>query len=587
MKKNFYFLVLAVLLICFAGYVLIQKDFNRQKSEIFYNGDILTLVDETNPVEAVYVVDGIIKNLGSNKEIFSLQTSSTKITDLAGKTLMPGFIDSHTHPALTAFLYNMVDLSGFTHSSEKELWDHLSQTINQKELGEWIICKGFDPILIPGLQSPHISFLDSISPNNPLVIISQSLHSYWANSLAFELVNVDKFSADPSTSSFYEKDSLGELTGFIAEQEAFKAFQETILQEAGKDKIIQATQKLMKDYARNGNTTIVSAGLTIKDKKPLRLFEHLSAEKPRFFNQLISSLNYLPKREAFPRHFIYIRHDTPDLLPLSLQNGDDFYRIIGIKHWYDGSPYTGSMYLSEPYMDTDLTREGLRIALGYRGERLIEKEKLKDFISSYHSKGWQIAIHAQGDQSIQEVLRVYKDLSNEYDFQKARHRLEHCLLLPDSSLNQMKNLNITPSLHINHLYYYGQALKDEIIGAERALKILPAKSIAEKQIKFSFHADQPMFESDPFHLIQTAVLRKTKEGECLNESQRISIEQALKAMTIDAAWQIHMEDKIGSIKLGKYADFIILDKNPLNLPPDQLRDITVLETIVHGNRVEF
>ena len=125
---------------------------------------------------------------------------------------------------------------------------------------------------------------------------------------------------------------------------------------------------------------------------------------------------------------------------------------------------------------------------------------------------------------------------------------------------------MTPSIHINHLLYYGDALKNDILGEERSNKILPLNSIQQRGLKFSLHADQPMFESHPLRLIQTAVERKTKEGEVLGENEKLNIMEALKAMTIHGAWQIKMEDKLGSIKVGKYADLIILDRNPLEVP---------------------
>ena len=137
------------------------------------------------------------------------------------------------------------------------------------------------------------------------------------------------------------------------------------------------------------------------------------------------------------------------------------------------------------------------------------------------------------------------------------------------------------------MYYYGRELKESVIGEERAHNILPLQSAQNKNITYSLHADQPMFESNPLRLIQTAVERQTKEGDTLGFNQRISTLNAIKAMTINAAWQIHMEDKIGSLKKGKYADFVILDRNPLQTPISQIQNIKILKTIVNGNTIEY
>jgi hypothetical protein len=146
-------------------------------------------------------------------------------------------------------------------------------------------------------------------------------------------------------------------------------------------------------------------------------------------------------------------------------------------------------------------------------------------------------------------------------------------------------LHIHPSFHINHLYYYGEVLAKNIIGEKRASQILPV-ALAEKHfLRYSLHADQPMFQSAPLHLIHTAVNRKTKEGKLIGSHNRVTVESALKAMTIHSAWQIKMDDKIGSIKVDKYADFVILAENPFEVSIEKIKDIQILETIVNGNTI--
>jgi hypothetical protein len=151
----------------------------------------------------------------------------------------------------------------------------------------------------------------------------------------------------------------------------------------------------------------------------------------------------------------------------------------------------------------------------------------------------------------------------------------------------MKRLNITPSFHINHLYYYGDALRTDILGEERTQRILPIASTKKGEIKYSLHADQPMFESKPFRLIQTAVERKTKSGYLIGEGEKIELLEAIRSMTINPAWQINMDEKIGSLEIGKYADFIILDINPFTVPTHKLEDIKCLKTFVNGNQINW
>ena len=578
--------ILSLLILLVSAYFFIIADFDKTESTLYKNGNIITLENDMPFAEAFFVKNGIIKAIGSSKDLKSFESEKIKIVDLKGATVLPGFIDSHTHVALSAFLENMVDLSGFTHKNSDEVWQALADAVKTKKSGEWIVCKGIDPVLIPDLVTPHISYLDSIAPNNPLVMLSQSLHTYWANSLAFELAGITKETPNPSKSSYYEKDSLGNLTGLIAEQHAFTPILEALKENALSTKVLmQSTAKVLRKYAQNGNTTIVSAGLSINDAKPLRLYEHLSAEKPTFLNQLLSFIKMLPERTANPRHFIYIRYDKAFLMPKEKDTTNNFYNIIGIKHWYDGSPYTGSMFLKEPYLISEMTQKGLHIADGSKGKALIAQDDLVDFIKEYQTKGWQIAIHSQGGIASENILKAFETASKEIDVTKTRNRIEHCLLLSKESMDKILTYNMVPNFHINHLYYYGHALEKHILGAERAQKILPVAYAQSLDLKYALHADQPMFESNPFRLIQTAVERLTKEGDSIGFKQNISVLNGLKSMTINAAWQIHMEDKIGSLKKGKYADFIIVDKNPLKIPTTDLESIKILKTFVNGNFV--
>ncbi|MCB1157764.1 MAG: amidohydrolase [Leptospiraceae bacterium] len=585
MKKKLSLFILLIGII-YLSYILLNADFPKEKETIYYNGNVITLEDSNPKAEAVLIQDGLIRSVGTNEDILKLQTKNTKLVNMKGKFLLPGFIDPHTHPDISAFLHGMVDLSGFKHKTHAEVWAHFEKSVKQYKKGEWILCKGLDSILIPDLKTPHISYLDKIAPENPVVILSQSLHSYWANTKAFQDAGITKDTPAPSQSSFYEKDERGNLTGLIVEQEAFGPIREAMLKATPKSRLMKNVETVMDTYARRGFTTIVTAGLTSKDKIILKLYEHLSAKKPSFSSSLLSLFGIFPKRKPMPRHFVYLRKDATKLLPLPSEKGDDFFRVAGLKLWYDGSPYTGSMYLEEPYFRSQLTEKELHISSGHRGKALLEKEELEDLIKQYSEDKWQILIHVQGDRAIRESLEAFEKVQKTVDIRPLRHRLEHCLLLDKTWLERMKQVNLSPSLHINHIYYYGLALQDSILGKERTAKILPLRSITDTSLAFSLHADQPMFESEPFSLMATAIQRQTREGFVINPDETIDRLTALKSLTTMAAWQIGMEDKLGSIREGKYADLILLDDNPLSIPIEKLRNIRVLKTLIHGNPVQ-
>ena len=582
MRKVLFFLTLGVC--TFIINIHYSNNFTSNSSQLFYNGTILTMEDENPSINAVYVENGIINELGDEDKLRKIVKEGTEFIDLNGHTLMPGFIDPHTHPIASAFLHSMFDLSGFKHETKEDVWAYLEKIVAQSKPNEWIICKGFDQILVDGLEPPHITYLDSIAPNNPVFISSLTMHSYWANTLAFQAAGINKDTIDPSKSSFYEKDDKGNLTGYISEQEAFKPFKESMILAIGNDLLKANCVKVLDEYGQNGNTTITAMGITTDEPNIIRLYDHLSSEKSSVLNNLLSKFGLLPKRKPSVRHFVFIRNDAAHLLPQSIDNGDDFFKIVGIKFWYDGSPYTGSMYINDPYLENELTIDKLHFPHSHSGIALLDRDELINLISDYDSQGWQIATHAQGDIAIREILDIFKTVGIKYD-KDSRHRLEHCLLLEESSIKKMATLNIHPSFHINHLYYYGEALAKDIIGEKRTSQILPVETAEKYDLIYSLHADQPMFKSDPLHLIHTAVNRKTRGGKLIGPHNRVAVQSALKAMTIHSAWQIKMEDKIGSIKKDKYADFVILAENPLEVSFEKIKDIQILETIVNGNTI--
>ncbi len=552
-------------------------------STIFYGGDIITMSDApSGGVEAVLVKDGRIVSLGSRDEILKRKTAGTRLVDLKGKTLIPGFIAVHTHPDLAAYLYGFADLSGFTCKTKEEVWERLRRVVKETEKGKWIFCRGFDPMLVKGLTAPDIGFLDSIAPDNPLIILAQSMHSAWANSPAFKKMGITAATPDPAPGSFYEKDAAGRLTGFIVEVQAIKPFSAEAVKVFN---IKRNVVKVFEEFTRNGITSITTMGMFAGDRKPFMLYEHLSSRHPRLIVRLLGLIGMLPGREPSVRHFVYIKHDTPFLIPDSVENGDDFFRVSGIKLWYDGSPYTGSMYLKEPYENSELMSKGLRVPCNHTGEPVIDKKVFYDMIKKYHEAGWQLSVHSQGDRSSEEVLEVFEKILSQSSIKQARHRIEHGVLLPPELLGKMKRLNMTPSFHINHLYYYGAALQDDIIGRKRAGKMLPLGSAKKNGLYFSLHADSPMYPEEPLSLLQTAVTRATREGIVIGPHEAVSVMDGLRALTIYPAWQLSMEKKIGSIEAGKYADLVILDKNPLKVPSQSLRGIRVMKTYVAGDEV--
>jgi len=214
------------LLILLSLWVLLNVSCSSEHAAdtIFIGGTVLTVDENNSVVEAIAIKDGMIIQVGTTTEISAMANSSTKIIELKGQTLVPGFIAAHEHPTLTAVFAETIDLSAFTFNSPNDMWQHLKQQIALTDKGDWIYGMGLDPVLMPDLVLPSKTFLDKIAPNNPLVIVSQTMHSFWANSTAFAEVSIDNQTADPGNGSYYGRDQQGNLNGFISESEAASPF---------------------------------------------------------------------------------------------------------------------------------------------------------------------------------------------------------------------------------------------------------------------------------------------------------------------------------------------------------------------------
>jgi len=526
---------------------------------IFIGGSILTVDASDSVVEAVAIKNGIIIQVGGVDEIISTAGGTTEVIQLNGQTLIPGFIAAHEHPTLSAIFAETIDLSGFTFESSATMWEHLRVELSRAEKGDWVYGMGLDPVLMPDLVLPNKAFLDEIAPDNPLVIISQTMHSFWANSKAFEEVGIDNQTADPGNGSYYGRDSQGNLNGFVSESEAALPLLDILKSPLG---VVNRYEQALQGLLEAGFTSVASAGFNI----------------PPMMARYASSDYFEPRI----RQFIYLTENELEHLPDSPKEDNEFYKILGLKLWHDGSPYTGTMALEEPYLNNTLTAM-MGITEGHKGIPRLSQEKFEQHITKYSAEGWQLAVHSQGDYSNASAARSFNQLLAT-DHKQQRHRFEHCLLIKEETLLAFQKQGLTPSFHINHILYYGDALAEKIIGKERAQRVLPVKSAFELELHPTLHADSPMFPADPINLMKTAVIRQTKSGKTLAIDQAITPQQALRAMTFNGAWQLHMEEKIGSIEVGKSADLTVLSQNLYQLDPHQWDQIKVSQVWLAGKR---
>jgi len=570
--------------------ILLSQDWQDEAAkehadQIYTNAEVVTINPLQAEAQAVAVKNGRIIAVGSNKEITQFKGASTEQYDLSGYTLMPGFIEPHTHPIASAiliepkyerfsrrFLTPLIDLSGFSHPNPESLFQRLKLAVEAAEPGEWVLAFGLDPLLTKGLIPPDRHKLDEIAPNNPVFILSQVMHTAYVNSLALEKSGLDKSTVDPSGGHF-EREADGNLSGILHESAiATIKYQD----EAGLiEKLSQAwaaRTALIDQYqtfADAGYTTIGVPGPVAMFEGYLDLLEHVaSRESSPLRSYVYPMVDEMPKTDYTPGY----------------QNGR--FHVLGVKIYLDGSPWTGAMATAEPYLENTFTQDIIKMKRGNRGLLKETRRSLQQKVRDAHETGWQIAIHSHGERAHTEALDALENAQKQFGKKALRHRLEHLGLIRYEDLKRAAELGATPSFFIDHVYYFGEAVKNLLLGPERAERFMPLRWATELHDQVSIHTDNPATPIDPMRALKTSVTRVPRfSNESMSASQKMSVEDALEAITIDAAWQMHAEEDIGSIEVSKRADFTLLSANPRTTEPENWHKIKVLGTWLEGEQV--
>jgi len=531
---------------------------------IFIGGDIITVDDRNPAAEALAVVGGRIAAVGEREEVLRRRGPDTRLIDLEGMTLMPGLIEPHSHPVISALLYDWIDVSGLRNTDAEEVMERLRDAAARAGPDEWITAFGYDPILIRDLKALDADTLDEISSTHPIFIMIQSMHTVYVNHRALEIAGIDRSTPQPEGGTWV-KDGNGELTGMVIEQAAILPVMMPYLlsSQSNGEKLIE---RQIRRYAAAGYTTVGAMGVF-----PVFL------DWARILKERIES-DDCPIR-------MFVMDKATDLeqgAHVDFGERSDRLGSGGAKFWYDGSFGTGNVLLEKPYLNSRLMQEGLGVPKDSCGSSIYPKDQFRELVQKYHDAGRQISVHAQGDRAIRDVIDVYADVLKASPRDDHRHRIEHGGLFPVEEMDRAANLGLTPSWHVNYIYYYGEALRDEIIGPERAEISFPVGAAVRRGLRGSLHNDSPMYPAEPLRLMRSAVTRRTRSGEVLGEDQAIDVDAAIRALTIDAAWQLFMDDVVGSLEVGKLADLVILSENPRKMDPERLDKIRVVATYREG-----
>ncbi|MGL6106046.1 amidohydrolase [Romboutsia sp.] len=536
--------------------------------KIYFNGNIITVDNNETVAQAILVEDSTIKAVGTNDEIFALGSEAIKV-DLEGKTMLPGFIDPHGHVVATAQTLMIVTLGDVT--SKEELVDRLKNEfeVNPPQGDKWLIGFGYDNTKFEDGQHPTKFDLDSVSTEVPITVSHASGHLACVNSKALELYGYCGENYEVPVGGVVRTVSpeSNEPNGVLEENAILDSEKKKVVISPGFEDVLKAVERVQKVYAALGVTTTQDA--SVEEANGYKYILDTCAQTDKLIIDIVglvaqpSTMN-LMKNEGTPK-----------------REYNNHYKLAGAKTWLDGSPQGFTAWLSKPY---HVVPEGQ--PADYCGYGTQTDEVVTEYYVNCINNNLQVHTHVNGDEACAQFLRCYKK-ALEITGSKADLRpvMVHCQALRQDQLDDVIAVGAIPTFFCDHVRFWGDLHHDQVFGPERAQNISPIGWALEKGIKFTLHQDPPVKMPNQILAIHTAVNRTTESGRILGENQRIPVMEAIKAVTINGAYQYFEEDMKGSIEPGKYADLVILDKNPLEIPSEELETIQVLETIKEGNTI--
>lgn len=535
---------------------------------IYINAAVITVNDDQPTAESVAVKDGKILAVGDRRTVEALKGSTTQIFDLQGKTMVPGFIDPHGHvfqQGLAAVVADLLPPPDGPIDDIAKLQAALQIWGSQPAAAElgWIIGNGYDDAQLQEQRHPTRADLDAVSTEQPILIIHQSGHLGVLNSKGLEKVGITATTANPQGGVIRRQVGSNEPDG-VLEENAFYLALSTVAKTAqvGPEAPLNLIRRGTEIYARYGFTT-AQEGRAIKGV--YEAIRTAAAQTP------------LPIDVAV--YVDYAAHPDAHTWGVS-QTYTNRVRLAGVKMTFDGSPQGRTAWLSQPYYQVP---EGQ--PADYLGYGVYTEEQAIELVSSAYQHNVQLISHANGDASIDQFIMTVRKATEKHGLGTRRPVLIHGQTVREDQLDAMKELGIFPALFPAHVFYWGDWHREVTLGPERAARISPTRSALNRDMKVTIHTDSPVVLPHATRTMWSAVNRRTRTDFVLGEDQCLKPLEALKALTIWAAYQHFEEDQKGSIEVGKLADLVILSGNPLTVDPTTIRDIEVLETIKEGETI--
>lgn len=524
---------------------------------VFVNGEVVTVNPEDEVARAAAVRGSEICAVGTTEEVLNLRGPETRLVDLRGNSLLPGFIDAHLHMLLYGTNQLGVDCKNGVRSVD-EILARLVERARITPRGEWVRGWGYNDQKLAEGRHPTRRDLDDVSTEHPVIAVRTCNHISVVNSKGLEALGITRETPDPEGGQI-ARDEDSEPTGVLKETAHMRAFEAS---KYAPEEMIEALSIADDDFVRLGITSIHEAGGYGPDQ--MRAMYRAVAEG-RVRVRIYAMVCSLDRSEEFVAKMV--------AAGLVTGVGDERFRIGPAKIFTDGSSSGPTCATREPYT-SDPDDSGILY---------FSQEEIDDILGAAHREGFQITAHAMGDRAVEMVVNCVERALEERPRADHRHRIEHAGMVPPDLMGRIERLGIVPIPNPAFFYEFGEGYVKNY--GERVEHMFPLADYAEEGVIAAGGSDAPVTVPDPMRGIYCAVTRQTESGAQVGSSQRTTLMHAIRSFTLNGAYASFEEERKGSIEVGKLADLVVLDGAILSAPPDELLSMKPALTMINGQIV--
>lgn len=531
---------------------------------VLINGKILTVDKNFSTVQAVAVKDGKIQATGSNEDIMQLKGPNTEKIDLQGKTVMPGLYDSHIHVLGTGSALQIINCRTPPAMSIQDLKKAVAEKVKEAKPGEWILGRGWDQAKLAEHRNPSRWDIDEVAPDNPVVLTRTCGHLIVANSKALEIAGISKDTPQPGGGQIV-MDESGEPTGMLEEGPAMNIVRQHIPPD-GIPEFMESIKAACNAFKEAGITSVIDAGNTEGQMVAYQKLKDAGELTVRVNMMLMAKQG----NESIEKSVERINN-----FPMISGYGDDLLKFQGLKALIDGGIGGRTALLREPY-ENDPEDYGLLT---------VPVDDLQKLVDAANMRGMLCGIHCAGGKAMDIVIEAFRRTNELKPIKGRRFYLIHAYQPSDDNFQKCIEMGICVASQPSFLYYLGDSFYENV-GYERSKWLKPHRAWLDRGIMTAAGTDSPVTPYPPFPSLWASIARRTEvKGTQMGIEQKVTRMEAIRMYTINGAYLTFEEDIKGTIEPGKLADMIILDRDIMTCPEDDIRDTVVLQTILGGKTI--